>query len=1682
LAPIPTSNSYLSGAHLAGRAVVKAWGRTLALLLAGTSFFVHSQTQLQVGYTVVTADPGTSLPVGVALFSYINAAGVLISQAGVGAVQPALSGRIFVDESGTQTGIALANPSPQRASATLVLRDSSGREVERKEQRLEAGEHTAQYVRQLFPILAAGFAGSLAFQSDTGLAAITLRESRNGRGEPLYTTLPVVAAGVSDSLPAVFSQVAAGQGYRTQLILLNTTAQTQRGKARFVSSDGTDLALSFGGVSASEFLYEIAAQGTYRAEFDKPGALGVGYAIVTPDVGNTTPSGTAVFRYMQGNSLITEAGVGAVAATSSARIFVDNAATYTGVAIANSGAQSAAVTFSLLDRYGTVLDTTTRTLPAKNHTALFAHQLFPGLNNSFTGLMEIRSTAACSVVTLRQTDNSRGEQVLTTLPVADMTAPPAASSMTFPHVASGDGFSTRLIFINGSASTSAAGALTFFQSNGTRMLTSLGGRSGSEFSYSIPEGGGKQLLPGNSAKVAAIDLVDPVSSKTVREVVVNEGSRLRVSVRVRDSAAVVRDDFDLSYRTLDANVASVDATGSIEAKKAGFSTVTIDSGGVIATGTITVVKIDAGTAGFDVTGIAQDLSRRLYLAITSDHTILRAEGITQAPLLYAGVAKTGGLKNDARLQSWFRNPAFLALDQSDGALYVADTANHAIRKISPGPSGSVETLAGGSEAGSRDGPSKEATFRSPQGVQLDGRGNLWVVDSGNHTIRRIRLATGMVETIAGKAGVAGWVDGARDQARFSSPRGIALETESLAERLDRERRGDPPPPVALLVADTANGVIRRIGETGEVQTIRSDVASTALRSGSAEPSAPLLFDSPEGIAVDPSGNVFVTEPGSGLVRTILHGGEVVAAAQARTFKGPKGLAIGQAGKVVVAESAVFAREIAYGEPAITSITPSHVGGKGGAAVTIKGRNFAPGTRLAIAGVLIVDARIADTSTITATVPALPSGNGTVTVENRGGVAQAALLVDAVPLSQLSPGQITTVAGGTTYSGDGGASGAAALSDPDDVFVDPFGDLFIADTYNHRIRKVAAATGVITTVAGTGIQGFSGDGDDGILGQLAAPAAVALDSAGNILIADTLNNRIRKVDATTGIITTVAGGDRPGYSGDGGPATAALLNNPLDVALDAAGNIFVADTFNHRIRKIAAATGLITTVAGTGVLGFSGDGSAATLARLWQPQGMAFDGSSYLFIADTGNHVVRKVDLTTGIITTVAGSGQPGYGGDNGPAIACRFSSPHKIALDSDRNLLIADQFNSRIRKFSPASGIITTVAGTGAVGFAGDGGQATAAWFTYAGGVGVDASGNVIVVDTYNDRIRRVSTTGVIRTLVGIGQTTPLGDGGPATAATLDAPEGLALDASGNLIVADSRHNKIRKVDAATGTISTIAGTGQKGYAGDGGAATAAYLRVPTDVSLDPSGNVFILDSLSHAVRKLTSSTGTITTVAGGLFGSGGDDGPASKAQFNNASAVVVDSDGTYFVADTQNHRVRRIDGRTGIITTAAGTGTAGFSGDNGPASAAQLSYPTGVAVDAGGNLLIADSVNSRIRKVSAATGIITTAAGSGFGTSGDNGPATAARFSGPRRVIADSAGNLFIADSSNNRVRRVDAVTGIVTTVAGTGQAGFAGDGGAATAAQLRQPVGLVLGSDGTLFVADRNNFRVRAIRGPVR
>jgi uncharacterized repeat protein (TIGR02543 family) len=341
---------------------------------------------------------------------------------------------------------------------------------------------------------------------------------------------------------------------------------------------------------------------------------------------------------------------------------------------------------------------------------------------------------------------------------------------------------------------------------------------------------------------------------------------------------------------------------------------------------------------------------------------------------------------------------------------------------------------------------------------------------------------------------------------------------------------------------------------------------------------------------------------------------------------------------------------------------------------------------------------------------------------------------------ITGGIITTIAGSGTsgFSGDGGQAIAAAIWSPTDAAADAAGNLYIVDHGNDRIRRVAAGSGIITTVAGTGTLGFSGDGGPATAANIYSPFSIAVDAAGNLYIADTYNYRIRRVDAVTGIITTVAGTGVQGYGGDGGPATAALIDAPHDIAVDAAGNIYIAELDNHRIRRVMAASGVIETFAGTGAAGFTGDGGLATAAELNTPIGVAVDAAGNVYITDNFNHRVRMVAAATGIMTTVAGTGINTYGGDGGPAIAADLNSPRALAVDSDGNLYISDFSNRRIRRVDAATGVISTFAGTGTQGFSGDGGPAIQARIYNVYGLGSDTVGNVYLADTYNNRVRKV--------------------------------------------------------------------------------------------------------------------------------------------------------------------------------------------------------------------------------------------------------------------------------------------------------------------------------------------------------
>ena len=724
------------------------------------------------------------------------------------------------------------------------------------------------------------------------------------------------------------------------------------------------------------------------------------------------------------------------------------------------------------------------------------------------------------------------------------------------------------------------------------------------------------------------------------------------------------------------------------------------------------------------------------------------------------------------------------------------------------------------------------------------------------------------------------------------------------------------------------------------------------------------------------------------------------------------------------------------------------------------------------------------------------------------------------------GDIVTVAGNgkAGYSGDNGPATDAELNGPNSVAVDSAGDLFISDANNNRIREVVKATGHIITVAGDGTAGYTGNGGPATDAEINSPRGLAVDSAGDVFFADCLNNVIREVVKFNGQIITVAGDGTAGYSGDGGPATDAELNQPSFVVVDSAGDLFFSDSANHRVREVVKSTGDIITYAGNGKAGYSGDNGPATDAELNGPSGLALDPAGDLFIADTADNVVREVVAATGDIITVAGTGTAGYSGDNGPATAAEMNDPGRVAVDTAGDLFIADAKNNRVREVGPAVTVTVspstalptltalvastasapsgqsitftaTVSDLSAGGPIPNGGTVTfsdqngtigsatlvngAATFTTSS----LAMGTYTVTASYGGTADfAASATGTITTAVGDGTAGYAGDGGPAIAALLNYPAGMAFDSAGDLFIADVSNNVIREVVKATDEIITIAGNGTAGYSGDGGPAIDAELNIPRILAFDSQGDLFVTDQFNNVVREITPGTdgllsdGTITTVAGdGKAGYSGDGGPATDAELDGPTGLAFDPAGDLFIADQVNNRIREVVKATGDIVTYAGTGTAGYTGDGGPATDAEINSPRGISTDASGDLFIAEWGNHVIREVVKLTGDIITVAGDGkAGFSGDGGPATDARLEGPLDVAVDSLGDVFITDSYTYRVREVVKATGDIITVAGDGTFGYSGDGGPATDAETA-PGGVAVDPAGDVFITDVYNNVVR-------
>ena len=613
-----------------------------------------------------------------------------------------------------------------------------------------------------------------------------------------------------------------------------------------------------------------------------------------------------------------------------------------------------------------------------------------------------------------------------------------------------------------------------------------------------------------------------------------------------------------------------------------------------------------------------------------------------------------------------------------------------------------------------------------------------------------------------------------------------------------------------------------------------------------------------------------------------------------------------------------------------------------------------------------------------------------------------------------------------------------------------------------------------------------DGGPATAALIAHVEGVAVDAAGNLYIGDADGHRIRKI-MPGGFISTIAGTGHAGFAGDGGPASAASINTPYGVVADRSGNVIFADLGNARIRRINR-DGSIVTIAGGGVSpGGQSDGRLATDVRLNAPRNVAADSSGNVFFSDFADHRVYQINAN-GILLRAAGNGQAGFSGDGGPALFGQLNSPAGLALDASGNLYIADSANSRIRKLS--RGVLSSVGTPSTVPLStptgltidGDGSLIVAdpgngqllritpllqskAIAILARDVAIDAAGNLYTAS--GAYVYRRSISGAITLAAGSGAFAFAGDSSFAVRARLNSPSGIARDVTGNIYVADSDNNRVRKI-SPDGVIVTIAGTGVAGAMGDGGFGVAAQLNHPMAVAADNGGNLYIADTGNHRVRRLDAS-GRLFTIAGiGERGFGGDNVVAVRARLDTPGSLALDAGGNLYVAETGSHVIRRIS-TGGILTTVAGTGIRGFIGDGGTAVAASLDSPRSIAIDKNGVLFIADTGNHRIRRVSPngpfGPGLIST-----FPES------DAAIWRLPWGIAVDDSGSVYLSDAQDQRVFRVES-TGRISTIAGDGLQGFTGETAVGLSTRLDTPLGIAIDATGALLIADSGNNRIRQL-----
>lgn len=1208
--------------------------------------------------------------------------------------------------------------------------------------------------------------------------------------------------------------------------------------------------------------------------------------------------------------------------------------------------------------------------------------------------------------------------------------------------------------------------------------------------------------------------------------VVNQGNML--TLKVVDASGKAVTGFTIESGSPDI-VSVVNASqGIIMGNKTGYATVTVRKGSDVSSSFVIVTQVGKGK-GAKVLGQAdQDISGATYLADPIKNQIFKVEDIQQGAVVYAGTGVKGKADGARTKDAQFAGPVGISVDdRSKSGIFIADTLNHSIRKINF--DNTVQTMLGTGAPGiltalmSADQMSfttaTDITLSSPQGVAVDSGGNVYVADTDNNAIYYVDFNKSTLQLLAGQPGRSGKQDGVKRNALFNRPTSISLS----------------PDGTLLNVVDSGNNVVRQVFRDGTVTTLGSVMPGLAepepYYTEVVDPSATnqeFKFNKPISVTQDLFGTIYVTDQdGVDAIVPTKTGRLQTSLAQSgkATFTSPSSVTVRGIQVFVNDAGAVSDDEafkiISIGLPSITSMNPSSDGLSGGATVTLTGQNFGPESRVFIGDSEVQNLVIDSATSIRFTVPPQKTpGKRTLTLQTRGGMAQKAFTITAKSLSALAPLEITTIAGGVPFIGDGALARNAVLFSPSSIVADGMGNIYVADDSDNRIRKIDSRSGIITTIAGNGTPDFNGDKGPAVIASLNRPSGLAIDSDGNIYVADRSNGKIRKINTVTGIIDTVVGSgkrkiDSKTEPQEGIDALKATID-PKALVLDPLGNMFIVDNGNNRVRVFIKATNKVFTIAGTGESAFKGDGGLAKNATLNNPSDIAFTRRG-IAIADKNNNRVRLIsgtNLDNSTITTIAGCGDPNRDCRPDDNVLATMSAMKPTGLDVAANgdLIIVDDATSSVRKINDLDGTITTLAGGKMATKDIESGLATEVRINPSA-VAVIGNDSLVIADNNSgralvgkNRVRafqfrtdpKLGRVGFVATIAGGGNIS-IGDGDLATNASLSAVFSLAIDEGGNIFIADLGNHRVREITKFDGKITTVAGGNlfdtTSTSIGDGGVANRSILFNPIAVAYS-SLRLFIgdigVDNINLGASRIrrvepAGPTGIINTIAGG-GNNPGDGVVATQVDLDQVISVAIDKNNNTFLleidpdkkGDNSGGRIRRIDGSTGIIRLFAGTGDIGFSGDGGSALNARFNKPSSIAVDKNGNLFIADSGNDRVRKIDALSGVINTVIGGGTNDKDDM-LATDTKLSKPLGVLVDDNGNIFVSDSASSRVRVVDGKTNKIRTIVGKGGADIGGDGGPAINAGLKSPTGLALDRDGNLYIADTANSAIRAVKGPV-